>query len=58
MSDGYYSILSTKPRVELWLSSLEWLDHNGDYSVVSAALIDQNAMERFLGDFLIVALLN
>ena len=38
--------------------SIGWLDHDGDYSVVPAALIDQFAMERFLCDFLIVALLN
>ena len=49
---------SQELNFESKLLSIEWLDHDGDYSVVSAALIDQFAMERFLCDFLIVALLN
>ena len=49
---------SQELNFESKLLSIEWLDRDGDYSVVLAALIDQFAMERFLCDFLIVALLN
>ena len=49
---------SQELNFESKLLSIEWLDHDGDYSVVLATLIDQFAMERFLCDFLIVALLS
>ena len=44
-------------RVELWIKTFKYrvlrLEHDGDYSVVSAKLllINQSAMIRFLGDF-------